>query len=115
MSLLSWFDCQAVPSCLWLPMLLSPKRAVTAHLAMLMELAPLSSAAEGRRGGGGGRAPLPLGLGLLAGLLPLAAGLPPLARCSCTVGSCDHCRRVAAPLLSVVVVLLLDAGHSTLA
>ena len=108
MSLLSWFDCQAVPSCLWLPMLFSPKRAVTTHLAMLMELAPLSSAAEGRRGGGGGRAPLPLGLGLLA-------GLPPLARCSCTVGSCDHCRRLAAPLLSVVVVLLLDAGHSTLA
>lgn len=86
-----------------------------AHLAMLMELAPLSSAAEGRRGGGGGSGGrLPRLLSGLPG--PPLAELLGLALCSCTLGSCAHCCRLPAPLLPlVVVVLVLEAGQSALA
>lgn len=72
-----------------------------------MELAPLKSAADGRRGGGGsdGRLPRPSGL-------PALAGLPLPGRCSCTADSCADCCRLAAPLLSVVVVLALEAGSN---
>ncbi len=112
----SYRDCSAAPSqSTWLPCIQSPNEHITrTHLAMLIELAPLSSAADGRRGGtgdggSGGRQPR-----LLSGLPgPPLAGLLGLARCSCTLGSCAHCCRLPAPLLPlVVVVLVLDAGHS---
>ena len=79
--------------------------APQAHLAMLIELAPLRSAAEGRRGGGnGGRPPLRPGL----------PAPPPAAGSSCTAGSCADGWRLLAglPPLAVVPVLEEEAGAS---